>query len=86
MNSISNYLNKFFQIKPPEDYYKRKIIDFLNKSLDINLKENEINVNFGVVWIKIQNNLLKNEIFLRKQEILNELSKRTEFVIKDIRF
>ncbi len=85
--NISNYLEKFFTIAPPEKFYQNEAVKVLNNVLNIQLKPEEVDVRFGEVYVKNQNPSLKNEIFLNKTRILNQINQKlTRHKIKNIRF
>lgn len=87
-NNISQYLEKFFTITPPKKFYQREIIKALNEVLGVELKNSEdVDYRFGVVYIKNNNQALKNEIFLNKEQIIEKLNQKIKNnKIKDIRF
>ena len=85
--NISGYLEKFFTITPPKKFYQGEVIKALNEILNINLSENEVEYRFGIIYIKNNNPVLKNEIFLNKEKIIRLLSEKIKNSgIKDIRF
>ena len=88
-NKISGYLEKFFTITPPGKFYQKEIVKALNEILHINLSENDIAYRFGIIYIKNPaiSGTLKNEIFLHKTLILNQINQKLKnHAIKDIRF
>lgn len=82
--NVSKYLERFSVIKPSNDWAKEEIVKVLNNFFNNNnLMSNRIEFDLkdiefknGVVFIKISNAVLKNEIFLRKNQILDELKQR----------
>lgn len=86
-NNISQYLEKFFTISPPKKFYQNEIIKALNEILGIELKDNDIDCRFGVVYIKNNSLFLKNEIFLNKEKIIEKTNQKLKNnKITDIRF
>ena len=86
-NNISKYLEKFFTITPPGKFYQKEIAKALNEILHINLSENDSAYRFGIIYIKNNNPVLKNEIFLHKTLILNQINQKLKNnKIKDIKF
>ena len=86
-NNISKYLEKFFVISPPGKFYQKEIIKTLNEILNINLSEDGVEYRFGIIYIKNNNQSLKNEIFLNKEKILNQINQKLKnHKIKDLRF
>jgi len=89
-NSVSKYLEKFFVISPPGKFYQKEIIKALNEILNIKLSEDNAKYRFGMIYIKnnsVTSGALKNEIFLNKEKILNQINQKLKnHKIKDIRF
>lgn len=89
-NNISNYLEKFFKITPPKKFYQGEVVEALNKILNINLFEDDVEYRFGTIYIKNNPSIrgaLKTEIFLNKEKIIRLLSQKTKNNgVKDIRF
>ena len=90
-NNISKYLEKFFTITPPKKFYQSEAAKALNDIFRLQIKPEEIDVRFGVIYLKNQNPALKNEIFLNKEKIIQLLSQKIKNSpayggIKDIRF
>ncbi|MEK7069813.1 MAG: hypothetical protein AAB822_01655 [Patescibacteria group bacterium] len=86
-NSISGYLEKFFTISPPKKFYQGEVIKVFNEIMSIELFEGDVEYRFGVVYIKNNNQILKNEIFLNKEKIIRQLNQKIKNDrIKDIRF
>ena len=86
-NNIAKYLEKFFVISPPGKFYQKEIIKTLNEILNSNLSEDDAEYRFGIIYIKNNNQSLKNEIFLNKDKIIQLLSQKIKKSgVKDIRF
>jgi len=86
-NSVSKYLEKFFVISPPGKFYQKEVIKTLNEILNINLSEDDAEYRFGIMYIKNNNQSLKNEIFLNKEKILRQINQKLKnHKIKDLRF
>lgn len=75
-HNISGYLDKFFKITPPKKYYQNKVAEVINSVLNTDLKDEEVECRAGMVFVKIKNGALKNEIFLNKNKILEVLSEK----------
>ena len=85
--NISGYLEKFFTIAPPGMFYQNEAVKILNDIFRIQIKPEDIDVRFGVIYLKNQNPALKNEIFLNKARILEQINQKLKnHKIKDIRF
>ena len=55
--------------------------------MGIELLEGDVEYRFGLVYIKNNNQILKNEIFLNKEKIIQQLNQKIKNNrIKDIRF
>ncbi len=84
--NIGNFLDRFQVIKPPKKFIQDETAKAVGAVLGFPLKNEEINERGGVVYIRTRNQAVKNDIFLRKGDILEELSKTLGKKIKDIRF
>lgn len=86
-NNIGEYLTKFKKLTPPNAFVKEKCIAVLKEELNIELSGDEIDIQGGVVYIKA-NQIIKSEILLNKNEILQKLNLQLEKytkVVQDIR-
>jgi len=85
--NISGYLEKFFTRIPPGKFYQKEVIKALNEILNMELLENDVEYRFGIVYIRSSVQALKNEIFLNKEKIIQQLNQKIKRdIIKDIRF
>ncbi len=84
--NIGNFLDRFQVLKPPKKFVQGETAKAVSAVLGAPIKEEAIEERSGVVYIKTRNQAIKNNIFMRKEDILNELSKTLGKKIKDIRF
>ncbi|MCH7529672.1 hypothetical protein IIB50_00950 [Patescibacteria group bacterium] len=87
MFNIATYLTKFKNIIPPNAFIKEECSKVVNDELGVELSGDEINVQRGVVYIKA-NQIIKSEILLNKNKILERLNLELEKynrVVQDIR-
>ncbi|MFA4890204.1 MAG: hypothetical protein WC587_01025 [Candidatus Paceibacterota bacterium] len=83
----SNFLEKFKNLKPPKKFTQDETIKIINDILGISLKDGDIEQKGMALFIKSKNPAMKSEIFLRKNKILEDLSKKLGHKApKDIRF
>ena len=80
---ISIYLERFKNIKPPENAIKKIIIKNIKKETNIKIKEQDININKGFVYIKTTP-IIKNEIFYKKQNIIKICEKELGIKINSL--
>lgn len=75
--NISKYLERFSVLKPPKDWIKEESAKVLTKYFSgLEFKPENIEFRNGIVYVKTSNAVLKNEIFLRKSQILDALKQR----------
>lgn len=84
MFNISQFLEKFKNITPPDKFVKEIFISVVKDTSGIALEAGDLDVRNGVIFIST-NPIVKNEIFLKKREILQNLSKELKQYKKDIR-
>jgi len=83
--TLSPFLEKFKNIKVPKEAIVDDLIDVILDVVGIKLEKENITVNKPVVYIKAIP-VIKNEIFFKKQKILEEMEKRFySKTINDIR-
>ncbi|HDO23632.1 MAG TPA: DUF721 domain-containing protein [bacterium] len=87
--SVGNYLNRFKVLKPPEEFVRDEVAEAVRKALNVSALGGhnlEAELRGGILYIKTKNPALKNQIFMSKRQILEELGKRLGDRIKEIRF
>lgn len=88
-NTIANYLAKFSSLKLSKDFYKEEIVKTIEEIFGITLKNDDVEYRSGVIYIKTNNQMFKNEIFMKKRQIIETFSKRLNFhknKPQDVRF
>ncbi len=75
MFNIEDFLIKFKNIKPPNDTTRGYVSDVIFDTLNIKIEKVNIKINNNSIYIKTSH-IIKNEIFLNKQKILNELNNK----------
>ncbi len=76
-------------MKPPKQFVRDEAAEAIRKALDVrDLVTNnlEIELKGGTLYIKTKNSALRNQIFIHKNQILEELSKKLGNRIQEIRF
>jgi len=80
---ISNFLQKFKTIIHNEGLSKKIICEILTKHLQKEFNPEKIKVNKGILYLQIDS-FIKNSILFKKDKILQDLNKITDFKIRDI--
>ena len=82
---INIFLEKFKKIFKEKNDFKRVVVECLNKNLNFQIKESDILIKPPFVNIK-GSPLIKNEILMKKEKILNEIKERVnDIIITEIR-
>lgn len=84
MFNISDFLEKFKNITPPDKFIKDELIGAVRDIVCIDIKKDDINVRLGTVFLSVDP-IIKNEIFLRKKEVLESLKERLKVYKKTIK-
>lgn len=71
MQNIADFFKKFSKLKPTNRVI-RKVVFYVLKNKQIPIKQDEIIYHNGVVYIK-SNQIIRNEVFLSKENILKEI-------------
>lgn len=72
MFNISIYLDKFKKVDSKNSSFRDCITSSINKVLGVNINKENITVRNGVVYLKT-NSVIRNEIFIKKKIIMDEL-------------
>ncbi len=85
MFNIEEYLSKFKVILKKDGAIKGVIKDVLDKELKTNISKEDIKISQGIIFLKAPP-ILKSEILLRKNKILEKISNKIgSKKIQDIR-
>lgn len=74
--NIGNFLEKFANLKPSQNLIKDESAKIITGVLSIEVKPEDIEERNGILFFKSANPALKNEIFLKKEVILEVLKDR----------
>lgn len=72
MFNISIYLDKFKKVDSKNSSFRDCITSSINKVLGVKINKENITVRNGVVYLKT-NSVIRNEIFIKKKIIMDEL-------------
>jgi len=80
---IKNFFDKILNLKNKNSFLKESFIESVFVNTKIKLKLNQININNNTVFIKTSP-IVKNEIFLKKDTIIDFFRKKTKINILNI--
>lgn len=84
MFNVKDYLSKFTKLTPPDDTLKIFFIDLVAKELDITLDKKDLKLQNKILYITAPP-IVKNEIFLKKDTLLERLKNFSgNMIIKEI--
>lgn len=72
MFNISIYLDKFKKVDFKNTSLKDGIVASVGRVLKIKINNNDVTIRDGVIYLKI-NPVMKNEVFIKKGSIVNDL-------------
>ncbi len=85
--NIGNFLERFANFRPSKNLIKKESAQIISAFLGVEIKPDNFEERDGTLFLKIQNPALKNEIFLKKNLILDTLKERLgEKAPRDLRF
>lgn len=84
MFNIGNFLERFKNITPPDKFVKDVFIYVVKDAVNIEIEKDDLDVRNGTIFISIDP-IIKSEIFLKKNEIMKNLTKKLKEYKKTIR-
>jgi hypothetical protein len=84
MFNISDYLSKFKNITPPDKFVKDELVSVVKDVVGVDIEKGDIDVRNGTVFISTDP-IIKNEIFLRKKQVMENLKEKLKTYKKTIR-
>jgi len=85
--NIGNFLERFANFKPSKTLIKEQSTQVIGALLNIEIKPDDFEERDGVLYLKSSNSTLKNEIFLKKSQIIETLKEKLgPNAPRDIRF
>ncbi|MBT3283013.1 hypothetical protein HN375_02555 [bacterium] len=84
MFNISDYLSKFKNITPPDKFVKDELVAVVKEVVGVEIEKDSIDVRNGTVFLSVDP-IIKNEIFLRKTEVLESLREKLKSYKKTVR-
>ena len=73
---IRDFFNKFLKLKNNHIFLQKVFIKIVHINTDIVLKENQIEFRDKIVFVNTTP-IIKNELFIKQEKILNEFNKKT---------
>lgn len=83
MFDIGKYLDKFKKISESRDFLRNSVAMSIKEICNIEIDPKKIDVRSGIARIS-ERPIIKNEIFIKKAKLLENLSKKIEKKITDI--
>ena len=86
---VGSFLEKFSNLKLTKSFYGDEVSEIIKDVLSVEIDSKDISYKNGVILIKTKNSAIKNEIFMNKDKVLENFSKKIGFhklQPKDIRF
>ena len=83
MKGIRLFLNKFKNLTPPDQFIKKECILVIKELFGIKIKKENLTIKKNISYINTSSTI-KSELFIKKQSLLKELSKRISNYNKDV--
>jgi hypothetical protein len=84
MFNISDYLSRFKNITPPDKFVKDELVAVVKDVIGVEIKKDNIDVRNGTIFLSVDP-IIKNEIFLKKAEVLESLREKLKIYKKTVR-
>jgi len=73
LDQISGYLSKYKRITPPDEHIRKMTAEIIERECGFDVRPQSIRVHGNTIFIKAEP-LLRTEIFLKKEKILEKLN------------
>jgi len=83
MFNIAQYLEKFKQLSVSRNFLRDSVVEAIKEVCKIEINSKNIDFKDGILRIK-EKPIIKNEIFLKKNKILDFLNTKIQGKVKDI--
>jgi len=71
-NHITSFLDKFKKIIFQKEENKELVVGVISKEISFEIKKDSVKIKNGIIYIK-ESPIVRNEIMMRKKQILNKL-------------
>ena len=82
--NIGLFLEKFKIITPPDDFIKKTIIEVIKNKTNIDIVRDTIKIEGAIVYMTVSS-VVKNELYMRKKDLLEEINKKIPLQLIDMR-
>jgi hypothetical protein len=73
-NKISNFLEKFKKLIYQKEFIKDSVVNIISNEVSFKLKKDSIKIKNGVIYLE-GSPILRNEVLMRKKNILSSIKK-----------
>ena len=73
---VNQFLNKFNNLKPPREFLQSSIAEIISQKTGVDLKAGNLDIKNGVIYIRVNNPMIKSQIMVCKECVLEEIQKR----------
>ena len=77
------FLDRFRHLTPPDQFIKKECISVIKNRLNVEIKKEDISIKNNIIYINTSSTV-KSELFIRKESLLRELSRRIAGYNKNI--
>lgn len=74
--NIGGFLDRFKSFKPPKKFMQDEAVEAINRVIGVSVSPDDIEKRGAVIYVKTKNQALKSQIFMNKEKILSEFSKK----------
>ena len=82
--NIGLFLEKFKIITPPDDFIKKTVIEVIKNKTNIDIVRDTIKIEGAIVYMTVSS-VVKNELYMRKKDLLEEINKKIPLQLIDMR-
>ena len=85
VKKINTALEKYKKITPPDEFVRTSVAEIIRRMIGADISIKDISIRRAVVYVHVKP-IFKNEIYIKKRDILNAINTRCpQIKIEDVR-
>ena len=84
LNPLNSFFSRFKHITPPDETVRKNVCEFILQEIGIHISFKDVSIKNKIIYINTKP-IIKNEVFIRKKELLLFIQEKTKKDFYDVR-